>query len=261
MSSSGLRLLVLVVVALLSRMEVGAEDFSGAFDAANKLYEQGNYPAAAAAYEHLIQSGQRSETLYFNLGDAWFKAGQLGRAIAAWRQAEFLSPRDPALRFNLQFTRKKVSGSEAAVGTAWSRVLRTLTLNEWTRLTSGALWVWFVLLALREVRPVWRVALSGYTATAGGAALLLAGCVAAAAHLELKSTSAVVTVPEAIVRSGPLEEAKVLYHFRDGVEVDVLDEIHLATDGQNQTWLQVRDTANHTGWVKNDQVVVLRPRR
>src|SRR5206468_4104202 len=103
MSSSGRRLFVLVAAALLFGIEVRAGDFSGAFDAANKLYEQGNYPAAAAAYEQLIQSGQRSETLYFNLGDAWFKAGQLGRAIAAWRQAEFLSPRDPALRFNLQF--------------------------------------------------------------------------------------------------------------------------------------------------------------
>ena len=51
----------------------------------------------------LIQAGSISTPIYFNLGNAWFKAGEAGRAILAFRQAEKLSPRDPDVRANLQF--------------------------------------------------------------------------------------------------------------------------------------------------------------
>src|SRR5689334_19162351 len=77
------------------------------FEEANKLYEQGKYAEAAAAYENLAPAHNGSPALYYNLGNAWFKAGQNGRAIAAYRKAEMLSPRDPNLRFNLNFVRKK----------------------------------------------------------------------------------------------------------------------------------------------------------
>ncbi len=251
-----LRLLCLAALLLPSPAVLGAE--TAAFDAANKLYEQGRFSEAAAGYEQLLRSAPRSETLWFNLGNAWFKAGQLGRAIAAYRQAEQIAPRDPAVRFNLQFARKKVSGSESPAGPAWRRALGALTLNEWTVLASVALWVWFVLLALREWRPALRPALSGYTATSGVVVLLLAGCAALAADLRFNSTSAVVISSEAIVRSGPLEEAKVLHQWRDGVEVTVLDEKDLGLGDQKQGWLQVRDGANRSGWLKSDQVVVIR---
>ena len=226
------------------------------FDLANKLYEQGRYPDAAAAYETLGQTSQ-GEALFFNLGNAWFKAGQIGRAIAAWRQAERLNPRDPSIRFNLQFARKKVAGADGSIGSAWQRGLATLTLNEWTVLAAVTLWLWFCLLALREIRPAFRPALRGYAATAGLATVALAACVTAAAQLQFGTTAAVVVVPEAIARSGPLDEAKVLYQFRDGTELTVVDQKELASTDQKQTWLQVRGPSQRVGWVKRDQVTVL----
>ena len=251
-----LRLLCLTALLLLALpVARGAE--AAAFDAANKLYEQGKFAEAAAAYGQLLTSAPRSETLWFNLGNAWFKAGQVGRAIAAYRHAEQFAPRDPAVRFNLQFARKKVSGGDAPAGSAWRRTLGALTINEWTVLASAALWLWFVLLALREWRPALRPALSGYTATTGAIVLLLIGCAVFAGDLRFNMVSAVVVAPEAIVRSGPLDEAKVLHQFRDGIEVTVLDQKDLGTGDQKQAWLQVQDGANRSGWLKSDQVVVI----
>jgi tetratricopeptide (TPR) repeat protein len=249
-----LRPLCLATFLLLTLPGARGADAGAAFDAANRLYEQGKFTEAAAAYEQLLPSTPRSETPWFNLGNAWFKAGQLGRAIAAYRQAEQLAPRDPAVRFNLNFARKKVSGSDSPAGPAWRRALGALTLNEWTVLASVALWLWFVLLALREWRPALRQPLSGYTATTGASVLLLIGCVAAAAELRFNTISAVVISHEAIVRSGPLEEAKVLHQFRDGTEVTVLDQKDLGAGDQKQAWLQVSDGANRSGWLKGDQV-------
>lgn len=256
--SARLRTLLLMAILFASMLSAarGADSVS-AFDAANKLYEQGRFADAAAAYEKQIEVTPGSPTLYYNLGNAWVKAGQVGRAIAAYREASRLSPRDPNIRFNLQFARKKVSGSDAVPGSLLTRALSALSVNEWTVLAAVAFWAWMILLAIREWRPAWRAALSGYTATAGVVTLLLAGCVAGAASQQSR-TEAVVCVAEAIVRSGPLDEAKVLHQWRDGVEVEVLDRKDIVVGDQKQSWVQVSDAAGRAGWLKVDQVVTLR---
>lgn len=248
--------LCLFAAILCSPRLARAEDLTADFDAANKLYEQGKYREAATAFENLELRSPRSDTLRFNLGNAWFKAGQTGRAIAAWREAEHLSPRDPSVSFNLQFARKQVSGSEASAGPLWQRGLCALTLNEWAVLASITLWVWFLLLALREWRPALRTALSGYTATVGVVLLALGVCLGAATNLQLNALSAVVIVPEAIARSGPLDEAKVLHQFRDGTELIVLDRKEITGDAK-QSWLQVRDATARSGWVRSDNLIAL----
>ena len=113
---------------------------SDPFDSANRLYEQGKFPEAASAYEGLIRSGPVSPALYFNLGNAWFKSGQTGRAIAAYRRAERIAPRDPDLRANLQFVRNQVQGP-TLLPDRWERGLSRLTVNEWTVLAAVALWL------------------------------------------------------------------------------------------------------------------------
>ena len=159
-----------------------------------------------AGYQKLIEAGQPSGVLYYNLGNAWFKAGQYGRAIAAYLQAQRLNPRDPNLRFNLRFVREKVTGKDAPVGTAWQRALTALTLNEWVRLCAAMFWGWFLLLTLREVRPAWRKPLRPYVALAGVATLLLAiGLTAAWRQSQVRT--AVVVRSEAVVRQGPLDRS------------------------------------------------------
>ena len=81
------------------------------FSAANKLYAEGKFADAADAYEKILQAGAASPALLFNSANAEFKAGHLGKAIAAYRQAELLSPRDAELRANLAFVRNQVQGA------------------------------------------------------------------------------------------------------------------------------------------------------
>jgi tetratricopeptide (TPR) repeat protein len=220
-----------------------------AFDAANKSYEEGKYAEAASAYEKLLAEGVRSAALYFNLGTAHYRAGQMGRAVAAFRQAEELSPRDPSLRANLQFVRKKVSGEEKPPGPWWRSWLMVLTLSEGAVLAAVAWWGWCLLLALREWKPDWRPRLRGYTLAAGLLAAFLAAAVGASAYARFGSVSAVIIVKEAVARYGPLPESQPAYHLGDGAEVTVLDA--------KDNWVQLRDAAKRVGWVKRDQVMFL----
>jgi tetratricopeptide (TPR) repeat protein len=244
----------LVFIALiLSIVSLRAADVASTFDTANRLYEQRKFQEAAQNYEKLLQAGAASPIIYFNLGNAWYKAGQLGRAIAAYREAQRLAPRDPNVRFNLQFVRKQVTGSEQQPGAVWQQWLGNLTVNEWTITVMVAYWVFFILLMLGEIRASLRAALRLWTSAAAVVCLALGFLFAAAIQYEQKENAAVVVVPNTVVRYGPLDESDVYYQLRDGSELQVLDQKTAA----NQSWLMVQDAARRTGWLKRQEVVVL----
>lgn len=243
-----IRALLLAALACLAPgMGLAAEELTSAFEAANKLYETGNYESAAQAYDAIIAEGNYSPALFFNLGNAWFRAGQPGRAIAAYRQAERLAPRDPDIQANLRFVLSKVTGNRPEEINPARRRFAGFTLNEWTWLAMIALWVWMILLALREFRPQWKPSLKNYTMFSG---LLTAALIALAwiAKSKLDGASAVVIVSEAVVRYGPLEESQSAFTLNDGIELDVIDR----KDG----WLRVADPEARTGWIQEDHVIV-----
>ncbi len=253
---SGIRRFYITAAFCLS-LTVAAPVFaSDSFDAANKLYFEGKFAEAAAAYEKLLQSDPESAVLYFNLGNACFKAGQKGRAIAAYLRAQQLEPRDPALRFNLKFVREKVTGSDKPVGTPWQRALAGFTLNEWTTAAVAAFWMLCLLLALRELRPALRSALRNYAMLAGLLTVLLTGC-CAAAYAQARVVTAVVAAPEVVVRNGPLERSPSAFKLPDGSEVLVQDQQEITDQSQKQTWYQVQDAAKRIGWVRREAVIVL----
>jgi tetratricopeptide (TPR) repeat protein len=231
-----------------------AADPIALFDQANRLYEQGKFGEAASSYQQLVAAGHVSPTIYYNLGNAWFKAGQPGRAVAAYRHAQELAPRDPNVRFNLNFVRQHATGSATPPIESWQRWLARLTVNEWTILAAVLLWLWLLVLIMRELRPSARLGLRGLAVIAGVVALISGIAAGLATYSTTARREAVVIVPQTIVRFGPLEDSREYYQLRDGAEVLVLDEKRLSP---NEAWLQVRDSSRRVGWLKRDQVAML----
>ena len=242
---SSFQALILGLAALLmvNARAFAADSPATDFSAANDLYAQGKFANAAAAYEKTIQSGTVSAALYFNLGNAWFKSGQPGRALAAYREAERLAPRDPDVRANLQFIRNQVQGPTMSPS-VWERSLGTLSVNEWTTLTLLPFWICLLLLMAMQFRPAWNPALRGYAWASGIATVLLALCLGSA-WSAASARRAVVVANEAQVRYGPLEDSNGVITVHDGAEINVLDH--------KDDWLLV-SVGDRNGWLKRDQV-------
>src|SRR5262249_60282743 len=112
------------------------------------------YAAPAAEHERLLASGVASANPYFNLGNAYLKAGQTGRAILAYERARRLAPGDPDLRANLTFARSPEATPEPAPW--WTRVLFPLAAS-WSSdaLLLGAACAWWLLAGVRvAARPL-----------------------------------------------------------------------------------------------------------
>jgi len=223
-------------------------DLAGDFSTANEFYARGKYAEAATAYDKLLGTGVQSPALWFNLANAEFKTGNLGRAIAAYRHAALLSPRDAEIRANLQFVRNQIQGATIRES-RWRSWLGTLSLGEWTILTAMAFWLTLGLLTARQLRPALAARLK--TATRLLVALTLgAGTVLgvqAAGHYSART--AVVITPSAQARSGPFDDAQTAFTPHDGAELSVLD--------RHDQWLQVADGAGKSGWLPLTSVEVL----
>ena len=225
-----------------------ADGVTAAFDQANRLAGQGKYADAIAAYEKILGAGRASVALYFNLGNAWFRSGHLGRAILSYRRAARLAPRDPDIWANLLFARGAVTGATPSRPPSWQRWAGRLTVDEWAGFSSVALWLWLGLLATGRAWPSRRPALRRSVVLVFLAlALGLSGL--GITWRGRLATSAVVVEPEVILRHGPLDDSPSLQTLHDGQELEVTD--------QKDNWLEVRGAARGVGWLRRDQVGLL----
>ena len=237
---------ILAMLALVGK--VLAADAAIGFTAANKLYAEGKFAGAAAAYESILNAGVQSPALWFNDGNAKFKAGHLGQAIAAFRQAELLAPRDSEICANLGFVRNQVQGPSIRAD-RWRQWLAAFSLNEWTGIAAAAFWATFLLFAVRQLRP----ALVPKLKTISSLFVILTVLSGAALGFQIDAhftrPIAVVVEAQAPARSGPFDEAQIAFTARDGAELPVVD--------RHGDWVQVSDGAGNIGWLSRKQITVL----
>lgn len=74
---------------------------------ADDLYRNGQYPKAIQQYEAVLASGLTSPELYYNLGNAYFRDNQMGRAILNYSRALRLRPTMTDARENLKLAESK----------------------------------------------------------------------------------------------------------------------------------------------------------
>ena len=237
-----------ILFAAVCAGRILAADAKTDFSSANELYAKGKFAEAAVVYEKILQTDGQSPSLLFNYGNAEFKAGNLGKAIAAYRQAELLAPRDAELRANLAFVRGQIQGATVREG-QWQKWIGSFTLNEGAIVTAIFFWLLFALLAVRQIRPALAPKLRGVTRLALVLTLFSGAVLVLQAANHFNSAVAVVTSAEATARTGPLDDAQTAFTARDGAELSVLD--------RHGDWVQVDNGTGKIGWLNKKQVEVL----
>ncbi len=75
---------------------------------ANSLYKQTDYQGASQLYEDIAIRYGVSPELYYNIGNAYYKAGEVGRSILNYERALRLSPNYEDAKVNLELAQTKV---------------------------------------------------------------------------------------------------------------------------------------------------------
>lgn len=216
------------------------------FDAAKSPQE---YRESAALLESLLADGFRNGAVYYNLGNAYFRAGEYGRAIAAYRKAKPFRPRDPYLDANLRQALAVAPGRLPESPPPW-----------WTHVLFWSGWLSFPEKAYAAfagflLAPI--AAVAGLMLHKPRAYWISAGLVVIAAVLSLdaglahsgifRSRHAVVT-GETIARKGIGKDYEPAFDqpLKDGAEFTVLSE--------NGDWIFGHFEGIGDGWLRREFV-------
>ncbi len=113
-------------------------------DSAQKAYEKQQYKTAIVHYERILASGQSSANLYFNIGNAYYKDNQLGKAIYYYELARKLSPGDEDIKTNLKIANSKTIDKIDAKENFLAGAIKSGIYSMFS--TSG--WAWLSILAV-----------------------------------------------------------------------------------------------------------------
>ena len=118
------------------------------FAKANQDYAQGHFKEAISGYESLVRAHQWSANVFYNLGNAYFRTGDFGRAILNYERALALEQHHPEATANLQIARDEAHALEIQPG--WpERYLQFASINQYSVTAAIAFWIgMFCVLAL-----------------------------------------------------------------------------------------------------------------
>jgi tetratricopeptide (TPR) repeat protein len=130
-----LRLMALIFAAALP---AGAAP-SNQFAKANADYAAGHFREAVDGYEAIVKSGQWNATVFYDLGNAWYRLGDNGRAILNYERALMLDHAQPEAEANLRVVRDQARALELAK--TWrDRAVEYCSEKQWTWMAAGAFW-------------------------------------------------------------------------------------------------------------------------
>lgn len=222
-------------------------------DSAQKAYEKQQFGVAANYYERILAGGQTSAKLHYNLGNAYYKDNQLGKAIYQYELAKKLDPRDEDIKNNLRIANSKIldkiEGKENFLAGAIKSGLYTMhTTTGWAWLSIGLVvftvfcLIGFIVSTKLLLKRVffWLSLISAVKFVV----VLLVGF--GALHEQNKKTRAIVTAPVVQVLNAPNESGKAKFSLHEGTKLTVLST--------NEEWTSVQLANGNEGWIRTKEL-------
>jgi tetratricopeptide (TPR) repeat protein len=215
------------------------------FFAGNGAYADGDYGPAEQAYAAVLDRGVESAALWFNLGNARFKQGRIGAAIAAYERSLRLAPRDPDAAANVAFARERLlieSPAAPLVERIATPLATQMSIPELAE-AAAAFW-WFVWLsaAVGALAGGTRIAMRRLAIAAAFLFVFFAANFAVRYRDTVMTKWVVVTAPgDSAVRFEPSEEGTEHFPVTEGT---ILEFRRIRNE-----WIQVRRRDGRRGWI------------
>jgi tetratricopeptide (TPR) repeat protein len=241
-------IVILVFMATLSVAQAKpGTSFVEQFFEANQAYKNDQFQQAIDGYTRLIENGYDNGHVFYNLGNAYFRLGDLGRAILSFERARLLIPRDGDLSFNLFHARNQVQDAAIDLQTSsFSGFLGLDSLNRFETFFGFTLLniLFFSLLCIRVFKKSeWTYYLSIFLAIliSIGVCTLMLKWVAWATD-----NRAVVLAEEIAVQAGPDSRDTLLFKLHAGTIVGV--------ERTENNWTLLQLSKDKRGWVESNQI-------
>ena len=214
----------------------------------DSAYMKNDYASAIQIYEALLNRGEAAD-IYYNLGNSYYKAGDIAKAILNYERALLLQPGNGDIRANLEIARSKTVDKVEPVPeiffVSWTKsLINSMSVDSWAvcgvvcfilLIVSLYLFIFSKQIVLKKAGFISGIVFLAVT--------ILANVFANQQKDELTNrNSAIVINPSVTVRSTPSESGTSLFILHEGHKVGV-------KDGSMKDWKEIRLEDGKVGWV------------
>ncbi len=227
------------------------------FEEANRQYQNGDYDSALNSYLQILESGFESGAIHYNVGNCYFKQGDLGRSILFYERALVLNSRDDDARANLELARSLTADEITPLPGFWF----LKAVRWWLHALSGSLLIVIVglsylvgmtalvvmMLSRSRVFEVW----GRGVAIVSGVLVLVLGVNLVTLELGWgEPVEAIVLADEVSVQSAPSDDlALQVFTIHEGTKTRI--------DQQSGEWAEIVLADGKVGWVRIEVLEII----
>ncbi len=227
------------------------------FEEGNRHYQNGDYEGALNSYLQILDAGFESGALYYNIGNSYFKLGDLGRSILFYERALAANPRDRNALANLELAGSLTADEIVPLPGFW--VLRVVDWwvhalpSRWLVVLVGMSYLVgmsalvAVVLSRNRTLELWGKRIAGIA----GVLVLVFGINMFSLEFGLgEPVEAIILVDEVSVQSAPSDDqALQVFTIHEGTKARI--------DQQSGEWAELVLADGKVGWVKVEVLEII----
>jgi tetratricopeptide (TPR) repeat protein len=223
---------------------------------AEKAYDSKNYKEAIACYQKLINEGNKSYELYFNLGNSYYRNKELGYAIYYYELARKLNPNDQDVQINLGIaaakTIDKIDAKENFfINAVKSNVVNVVSTDSWAWVSILLAFVTCILFFVFIHSQIMILKRISFLFSIIGAVTLVVVYLFGNSALNSKKENkfAIVLLKEVKITNEPNAGATMKFALHEGTKVRIVEA--------NSDWVLIKLDNGNEGWVKQTEVGII----
>lgn len=241
-----LYLLIMISMPLLS---FGNDQAKVLFAKANSAYAKAHYKEALDGYQHTLEGGYQSAAVYYNMGNANYKLGDIPSALLYYEKAHQLLPNDEDINTNIRIANLKTSDKieevpEFFLNKWWNSFILSFSIHAFSVFSivfilfgSAFLILYFFAYAPVIKRAAFYSAIIFFVF--GLFTVFIAG--RQVSYFEEHRQGIIFSSPVA-VKSAPAEQSKSLFILHEGTKINIVES--------NTDWMKIRLANGNEGWIR-----------
>ena len=239
---------ILFLLLFLSGSTFVAQTNTNLFDKANTAYKKTNYEEAIKLYKQIEAQDVVSSTLFYNLGNCYYKINNVANTIYYYEKALLLNPLNKDAAINLEFAKRMtIDIIDELPKTFLQRFevnyIQKFSYNQWAMISiicSFLTAIFFFLFYFSKASGKKR------SYFLGSVLLFVLFIISTTTtynqyNRTLSAKIAIIFSPKTIVKSAPTDNAEEIFTLHEGTKVNVLDAV--------DNWKKIRLADGKVGWM------------
>ena len=243
---------ILIFIILFTKI-IFPSELESLFKEGNENYLKGKYQETIRIFESIYEKGYEGESLFYNLGNAYYRIGKVGLAILYYEKAKKLSPSDEDINYNLAFANSKIVDKietlpKFFIFDWWENILALFSISGWTYLSYlfylvilGSVGYYYFARSLKTQR------ISFYSGIVSALFLILTIIfLIVNLNRELNVKYGVIVEQVVVTKFSPDQNSKDAFIVHEGIKVIAEDKVN--------NWVKIKLIDGKVGWL-NEKIL------